>query len=238
MRAESDEARASARVGWQLQPLPRRRLIGLAAAGAGLLLAPPLASGAATLPVDRTFDVYRNGSKIGQHRIAFEANDRGFRANTDIDLVVKIAFITVYTYRQVGRDVWRDGILVGSDVQTEDDGKRTSLTLHEASGRLTGFGAAGALDLELGTMTDLCWWNMRIVHLNELLDAQLGVVSGLTVQPPAKDLIEINGAAVSATRYHMASSKGRVGDIWYQGDLWVKAHVTTRGQTLDYQLVS
>jgi hypothetical protein len=212
--------------------------MGLAAAGAGLLVAPSFASGEVTLPKGRAFDVYRKGSKIGHHLITFEADGQGFIAKTDIELVVKMAFITVYQYRQVGRDVWRDGVLVGSEVQTEDDGKKTSLTLHEANGRLTGYGAAGALDLDLGTMTDLCWWNIGIVQLKKLLDAQLGVVNGLTVQPPVKDSIEVDGATVSATRYHMASSKGRVGEIWYVGDLWVDAHVTTRGQTLDYKLVS
>ncbi len=238
MRAASDGTRSGSQMGRAAGPLDRRRLLGLIAAGTGLLVRPPLASSAEALPVDRTFDVYRKGSKIGEHHITFVARNGGFVAQTDINLVVKVAFITVYHYRQIGHDVWRGGVLVGSDVTTDDDGKKTALTLDEANGRLTGDGANGALDLKLGTMTDLSWWNSRIVGVDKLLDAQLGVLSNLTIQNGVSEQIEVKGAWVDATRYRMASSKGREGDIWYANGLWVKAHVTTRGQTLDYQLVS
>ncbi len=218
--------------------LDRRRLLGFAAAGAGLLLAPPLAIGAETKPADLLFDVYRKGSKIGVHRVTFVPKDGGFQAQTEIDLAVKLAFITVYTYKQTGHDVWQGGVLVGSDVNTNDDGKKTSLTLDKANGRLTGSGANGKLDLQLGIMTDLSWWNRSIVDVHRIVDSQLGEVGTLNIQPGVRERVEIKGVPTDTVRYRMSSTKGREGDIWYADQRWVKAICTTRGETLDYQLVA
>ena len=221
-----------------VRSLDRRRLLGLAAAGAGLLLAPPLARSAEAPPANLAFDVYRKGSKIGVHRITFVPKDGGFQAQTEINLAVKIAFITVYTYQQIGHDEWRDGVLVGSEVSTNDDGKKTKLAIDETNGRLTGNGANGQLNLQLGIMTDLSWWNRGIVDVDKVLDSQLGEVGKLTIQKGIAERIEVNGASIDAMRYRMASTKGREGDIWYAGQRWVKAICTTRGETLDYDFVA
>lgn len=220
------------------QRLDRRRLLGLAAAGAGFVLVPPLRASAETLPTNLQFDVYRKGSKIGEHRITFTPKDGGFQAHTEIDLAVKVAFITVYRYQQAGRDEWQGGVLVGSEVGTNDDGKKTALTLDESNGRLTGKGANGKLNLQLGIMTDLSWWNRAIVDVDKVLDSQLGEVGKLSIQRGVPERVEIDGVPTDTMRYRMASTKGREGDIWYAGERWVKAVCTTRGETLDYRLAA
>ena len=47
----------------------------------------------------------------------------------------------------------------------------------------------------------------------------------------------VRGQAVEARRFSMTGTKGRSGSVWYDdaGSL-VKAIVTTRGETLDYEL--
>ena len=47
----------------------------------------------------------------------------------------------------------------------------------------------------------------------------------------------VRGQTVEARRFSMTGTKGRSGSVWYDdaGSL-VKAIVTTRGETLEYQL--
>src|SRR4051794_41955484 len=92
---------------------PRRAVLG---SGLGLLV---LGAGRRTLaadvlPPDLLFDVARKGSRIGSVRVRFRADGAGFAASTAWDLAVKLAFVTVYAYRQDADDRWRGGRLVPS----------------------------------------------------------------------------------------------------------------------------
>ena len=89
---------------------PRRAVLG---SGLGLLVlgAGRRALAADVLPPDLLFDVARKGSRIGSVRVRFRPDGAGFAASTAWDLAVKLAFVTVYAYRQDADDRWRDGRL-------------------------------------------------------------------------------------------------------------------------------
>jgi hypothetical protein len=217
--------------------LPRRRLVGVAAAAAGLSLMPRLAEAGAPPLRSLAFGVWRKGDRIGQHTVDFTPKGNGFQVDVNIDLRVKMAFITVFSYQQQGRDVWQDGVMVSTRVNTVDDGKKFEVTATAGDGKLQVAGPNGALTLPLGTMTDLSFWNDGILRSKQLLDTQYGQVGHLTANAGSPETIAVRGQQIKATRYAVVSSEGRAGDIWYDGDgQWVKAIITTRGETLDYRL--
>ena len=91
----------------------RRRL--LLAGGGGLVCAlaglRPAAAG--ELPkgaVNRTFEIFRKGERIGRNRVVFRPTGSGFEVATEIDIAVKMAFITAYRYRQEANDRWQNGL--------------------------------------------------------------------------------------------------------------------------------
>ena len=83
------------------------------------------ARAAAAVPADMLFDVSRKGDRIGTHAIRFTQDGGGLRVASQLDLTVKMAFITVYRYEQTGQDDWQDGALVRTSIRTIDDGKDT-----------------------------------------------------------------------------------------------------------------
>src|SRR5215213_4148335 len=94
----------------------RRTLLRSAGLGAAALaLGPARCLAAADLPADRTFDVIRKGSRIGEARIRFRPDgEDGLAVTTTWDLAVKMVGVTLYSYRQKGDDRWRGGRLVAS----------------------------------------------------------------------------------------------------------------------------
>lgn len=220
----------------------RRRL--LLAAGGGLVCAlaglRPAAAG--ELPkgaVDRTFDIFRKGERIGGNRVVFRPTGSGFEVVTEIDIAVKMAFITAYRYRQEANDRWQNGVLVASDVATDDNGERTRVRIREAAGRLKGEGPEGPLDLRLGILTDLCWWNPAIVRHDQLLDAQRGTIDKMALKDGEREIIRVAGQAVEASRYTLAASRGREGHIWYDAEgRWVQAVIRTRGELIEFRLAA
>jgi hypothetical protein len=217
--------------------LSRRGAGALAVAGASALLLPPGRARAA-VPTPLTFDVFRKGDQIGQHRVSFSPQEAGFVATTNIELQVKVAFVVVYRYRQNAVDAWQDGQLVRSEVTTNDDGKETAVRVARQGERLVGTGPRGPIDLPLGTMHDLSWWNIAITRTQRVLDAQTGGTNALAVQGPAQTQVEAGGRQVQARRFDIEAGK-QSGAIWYDGDdRWVAATMITKGEQLEYRLAA
>jgi hypothetical protein len=216
----------------------RRGALGLI--GGGLLVGPTLpawAAGAAPLR-DLRFDVHRKGTKIGEHSVRFSPTRDGRRAVTEVELAVKVAFITAYRYSQSGEDIWRDdGVLVSTRIRTVDDGRETLVTIAPQDGKLKVSGPEAGYALPFGAMTDLNFWNQAITRQSRLIDSQTGALVGIAVKPDAVEKLDLGGRIVAARRFAMSASKGRGGTAWYDeaGGL-VKAVVVTRGEMLEYRL--
>lgn len=96
--------------------LRRRELM---IAGAALLIpAPALAA-----PSRLAFQVFRNGTKVGEHQMTFSGDDAARTVVTDVDMVVKIGPVPVYKYRHDATERWAGGRFVSLDATTNGNGK-------------------------------------------------------------------------------------------------------------------
>ena len=120
---------------------------------------------AAAAPADIQLNVYRKGSPIGTHVIRFSQAGGTLKVTSEVDLRVKVAFITVYSYRQTSNDDWEDEVLVRSRIQTNDNGKDTSVQAEARDGQLAVQGPAGSYTTPLGAMTDISFWNEAITRV-------------------------------------------------------------------------
>jgi hypothetical protein len=218
--------------------LARRGAIALVGGGGvGALL--PSWGHAASPPGRLAFDVHLKGDRIGEHGLEFAPTPHGQRVTSQVDLAVKMAFVTVYRYRQTAQDEWRDGTLVGTRIATDDDGEETLVVAAAQGRRLLVSGPKGDHELALGTMTDLNFWNEAITRQGRLIDSQNGELLEVRVTPDRTERVMVRGTLVEARRFAMSSTKGRSGTVWYDaaGNL-VQATVHTRGHRLDYRLAA
>lgn len=201
-------------------------------------------AGAAALPEDRLFDIYRRGSRIGSHAVRFRPLGTGtFEVETVVEIAVKVLLVTAYRFRQEGQERWEDGRLVASDVATDDNGKRTRVRVREAGGEgLRVEGEHGTYAVEPGTMTDLGFWNQAVTRQSRLVDGQHGELLSIRFAPPVEDSVAVGGRTVPAVRYESAanaSAEGtpRRGKTWYDREgRWVRTEFETRGELLVFQL--
>jgi hypothetical protein len=218
-------------------PRTSRRWFLCGTAGACLLAARPLTAGTA-LPPDTTFRIVRKGVDVGRHRIAFRPDGTGFCVDADVDLAVKVAFVTVFRYSQSGQDRWQDDMLVESRYVTDDDGTKSSLEARAEQSRFVVEGSSGRLVLPLGTMTDMCFWNEGIVRAPQIVDSQTGQAGKLYTRCDPNESVSIGGQWVGATRYLIDARNGRSGSVWYDSaGRWIKADFKTRGEHISYELI-
>ncbi len=192
-------------------------------------------------PADRHFAIFRDGDEIGRHLVRFTPTANGFQAETEIEVAVKIAFITAFRFKQDAVDVWTDGQLVESRVHTDDNGDVSQTTIRSEDGKLNVEGgiADRQLRVPLGTMTDLAFWNIDIVRQRTLVDLQKALLTDVAAERLGTETINVAGGRIEAERFKFAAETGRKGDIWFDAKgNWVKGMLTTRGETLDYRLLA
>lgn len=219
--------------------MPRRALLGTAVAGLVLSRAGLPLAGNSKIPPDIELRVSREGKEIGRHHVRFAATETGFEAHTTVDLEIKAAIITFFHYHQESIDHWVGGKLVKSVGSCDDDGDKTEFEAWAEGDQLVFEGRAGRGALPLGTMTDLSFWNPDILATTNVIDAQTADIDPMSVDDLGKEIIDIAGAKTEANRYYAASGDVRHGDIWYdESGRWVRADFHTRGELLEFELIS
>ncbi|MEZ5825004.1 MAG: DUF6134 family protein [Geminicoccaceae bacterium] len=213
----------------------RRRFLKLSAAAlVSSTIVPERA--AAAMPANLAFRIFRKGEEIGEHRVSFTMNGDRIISRVQVDIAVKVAFVTAFRFQQQGEDHWRNGMLVRSMVQTNDDGELSRLQVEEGRGQLHVEGPSGAITVPLGMMTDTCFWNANIHSLSQVITAGDGDLAPFRSILHGPETLDIGGRPVRVNHYEVTTSQGRGGDIWYdENGRWVTSIIRTRGEVLEYR---
>lgn len=211
--------------------LARRAFVGTLAAGGGLLAAGPAA---AIVPAGRgvrqfAFDIRRDGATIGLHVLRIRRNGPRTVVDIDIDITVRLAFIPVFSYRHLCREVWQDDRMVALDSETDDDGKRFEVSARHDSEGLRVVGAEGSFLAPPGILPT-SYWNARTVMQRRLLDSQHGRLLEVQQAFVGADLLN---SRIPARRYRLAGDLNL--DLWYSGKgEWLKLAFEARGADVSY----
>lgn len=116
----------------------RRELI---VGGVGLLI-PGVASAA---PSRLAFQVFRNGTKVGEHQMTFTGDDDNRTVVTNVDMVVKIGPVPVYKYKHNATERWAGGKFVSIDATTNGNGKIQKTSARVMPGFVQITGSKGAV---------------------------------------------------------------------------------------------
>ncbi|MGI9421105.1 MAG: DUF6134 family protein [Geminicoccaceae bacterium] len=212
--------------------LARRRLLGRAG-WLGLAALPwPVFAAASRDPL--IFTAYRNGSRLGFHRIDFVEDEGRLSVDIEIAFDVKLAFIPLYRYRHRNREIWEGSQLVSMSTETDDNGTAFKVDVTRSSNRLLVQGADGRLELPGETLTT-SYWNEAAMASGEWLDTQAGRLVRSEVTKKPAEVVQVEDSKVEATPYDLA------GDItctlWYADRRWVKLRfVGEDGSVIDYTL--
>lgn len=227
--------------GQQRSSVPRRALLIAGFAGA-VRCAFPGTAGAATAMVlpgaagNRRFSVLRDGDRIGTHTIVYSPATGETRISTEIHLLVKVAFFTVYEFSHRSQETWRAGRLMSLNSETVEHGE----TLHvEGAATPQGFrvvSKGGPFIASAATLTSNSLWTPAVLEQETLVDAQHGGIIGVSARKIADEQITVVGRQVRATRYTFITPY-LAGSIWYdQENLWVHGELERDGSKIEYRL--
>ena len=181
------------------------------------------------------FTVLRGDKPIGTHEITFTEVGDETHVDIDIELAVKIGFLTVFRYTHQNREVWKGGQLVSVSTDTHDDGKEFEVRAAQAKDGLHVRTLADERILP-STAIPTSYWNPEILRNKQWLDTQRGILLDIDVGKVGLETVKLaDGRAVEAERYEVTGDLNIT--VWYtpQGE-WVKLSFPARGSDIEYVL--
>ncbi|QEX15168.1 hypothetical protein FRZ44_04480 [Hypericibacter terrae] len=188
--------------------------------GFGLLL--PLGAGA-TVPVPDgypktsavTYDVWREGSRIGTYQVDFQRDGDRLRVHTRMNVEVSLLFIPFYHFDHEAVEDWVDGKLVHYASKTDDNGTDRNVLLARDGNTLRGQYNSQQVTLP-ADIIPCSLWNPATVDQKQLLDPTAGEAFAVTVFDRGLEPVKEGAQTVEARHYSITGEMNR--EVWYGAD--------------------
>tara|TARA_B100000686_G_scaffold342731_1_gene422407 strand:+ start:2480 stop:3148 length:669 start_codon:yes stop_codon:yes gene_type:complete len=185
-------------------------------------------------PVNRNFTVLRDGSSIGAHSIMMAHNGDEIVVDVEVEMAVKIAFITVFRLEHRNRETWRHGRLVKIDTKTNDNGKD-----YKIDGTAKGSSFELVVNDELSsipsTIIPTSYWNAATVGQTVLLNSVNGKLLDVAINRTETEQVKAWYGEVLADKYEMRGDLDL--DLWYDADKHlVRLAFESRDSLIEYDL--
>ncbi len=184
------------------------------------------------------FDVLRNDSKVGQHRVSFERDlDGHLRVVIDSRLRITLLGLTVYQYGYESTEQWCADRLVSLWARQDDDGDRTEVQARTENGMTTIEGPSGNSEVEAG-LFPTNHWNAHVLSQSRVINTLSGEVSQVLIHATGRELVEAEGLSISASRYRYTGDIDT--SVWYDdAGRWVKMRFAAKGgSVIEYRCVT
>lgn len=153
----------------------------------------------------RRFSVLNRGNRIGAHTILYLPATGEVQVNTEIELLGKFAFFTVFRFSHRSTEVWRAGRLISLTSETLEHGETLRV---DGAATPQGFrvvSKGGPFIASAATLTSNSMWTPVILEQATLVDAQHGGIIGVSTRKLADEQLVIAGRQTRASRYSFIS---------------------------------
>ncbi len=183
------------------------------------------------------FGVYRNGDRVGSHRVSFRRQDGDIIVDVYFTVDIRFLFLSAYRYVYVATERWRGGQLVALEAETNDNGdvSRVVAKVTEEGDQLLVTGPSGTTFADLGIYATN-HWHPGIITSEVVLNTITGGLNRVSIIDGGEMQITANGSPISARRYLYTGELSN--EVWYDREgRWVKMRFDGKdGSTIEYTL--
>ena len=152
------------------------------------------------------FDVIRKNKVIGSHEMEFIKNDDSLLVKTNINIKVKVLFVTAYEFAHESTETWSEGNFIKIDAHTDFEDEREYFIKGRDDGDLfLASGMDGKLELDKNILPSN-FWNIDVLKQKEIFDTQKGVVRTIDVEDLGYEEIKVNKENIKCNKFILNAS--------------------------------
>ena len=199
-------------------------LAALLVAGEGLACEPPAEQAVYAI----NHETY---GEIGRHALTFRCDGDDLIVETEVEVDVKVLFVTVYQRRARYREVWRQGQLISYDAWTDEAGDEYVTKARIDDDQMIIDGVKSGITAPIDTVSSHPW-NIDVVDRNLLFGMKDGRLLQVNVDPAGEETIKVGDKAIRARKYVVSGDIER--ELWYdQSGNWLRWRLEARGDIVD-----
>ena len=162
-----------------------------------------------------TYDVLREGERIGTHTMSFErmGEELTVRTETNVDFTTFIVFDINWTHQSV--EIWSDGGLKEFTSFTNEDGRKRQVHARRNGDRLIVNSTGGRREFPANVIPGTLW-HPDTIRQQQILDPIKGRMRKVKVTDRGVEPVKVEGRTVQARHYQMRGDLER--DFWYDRD--------------------
>ncbi len=182
---------------------------------------------------EMSFDVQRNGQSVGRHTVTFTRRGDDLIAESRFDVTVRVVGIALYRYTYASTDVWRDGCLVSSRTNIDDDGERVVIEAVREGQDLVIRGPNGTARTRAALVPTNHWY-AGVLGDRQVLNTLTGTIDNVAIVDRGPDVKRVNGSNVVVRRYAYTGDLST--EVWYDDQgRWVALHFAgSDGSAIDF----
>jgi hypothetical protein len=184
-----------------------------------LPLYPAIADVPAATKTHQSYDVIREGTKIGTNVVDVERRGDAVSVKISTKISVKIMYIEAYRFNHEETESWKGGLLVAFNSHTDDNGKDHNLAVTPAANKLDMLADGKHTDAPLN-LRPASLWDRGFNAQNELFDTATGKLMAIKTKDLGDEKITANGVAHDTRHYKISGDFNR--DVWFDGDTLVR----------------
>ena len=153
------------------------------------------------------FDVIRKNKVIGSHEITFTEKNNVLLVKTNINVEVKVMFISAYEFSHQSTETWINGNFTKIVAHTDfEDEREYFINGQDNNDSFLASGMDGELELDKNILPSN-FWNINILKQKEIFDTQKGVVRTIDVEDLGYEEIKVNKKNIKCNKFIFNASR-------------------------------
>ena len=179
------------------------------------------------------FDVYREGTLVGSHKVKFSENKEYLNVRSVFRLEIKFLFLTAYSYLYESDARWQDGQLQTLEARTDDNGELTVVTAARDAALMQIKSVNGQFETDV-LLFPTNHWHVGVLNQTQVLNTLTGRINNVRIVTGDRESIDTEIGPIQATRF--AYTGDLENEVWYDdAGRWVKMRFKgTDGSIIEY----
>ena len=149
------------------------------------------------------FEIIRKNKTIGTHTISFIENDKDLKVDIEVNINVKLGFLTIYKYRHNNTEYWKEGELIKISTNSLTNSKKKYFVEGQKNNDFFEYEGVDNRKRTGLNVIPISYWNYEILDRNVFLDSQKGILREFDLKEMELENIFFNEKNFNAKKYMM-----------------------------------